>query len=109
MANHSTVAIDQEVRKKLKKLASLLDQSQGEIIKQALAIFEEKIIMGRRELSESNSPARLEKKQITQILQDATKKVWEANPEIKRIQEKLFSGPETIDDFILNDWESGLE
>jgi predicted transcriptional regulator len=109
MASHTTVAIDQDVRRKLKKLASLLDVSQGEVIKQALAILEEKIITGKREPRESNPLARIDKKEIGRILQDATRKVWGANPEIKRIQEKLFSGPETIDDFIINDWDSGLE
>ncbi len=60
--------------------------------------------MEKQKLSESDPPAKLNKSQISKILQDATKKVWEAHPEIKRIQEKLFSGPETIDDFILNYW-----
>ncbi len=33
--------------------------------------------------------------------------MWELKPD-KRIQEKLFSGSETINDFMNNDWGSGL-
>ncbi len=110
MASHTTVAIDQDVRRKLKKLASLLDISQGEVIKQALALMEDKIITGKHpSFTRFSSPARFTKNEIEKILVDATKKVWDAKPEIKRIQEKLFSGPETIDDFIINEWDSGLE
>jgi len=109
MIPHTTVAIDQVVRKKLKKLASLLDVSQGEVIKQALAMLEEKILTGKLESRQSNPTARLDKKDIGRILAEATRKIWAINPEIKRIQEKLYSGPETIDDFIINDWNSGLE
>ncbi len=60
-------------------------------------------------MSRFNPPLRLDKSQIRQILQDATKRVWEVKPAIKQIQEKLFAGPETIDDFILNDWDFGLD
>ncbi len=109
MASHTTVAIDQDVRRKLKKLASLLDISQGEVIKQALTLMEDKIITGRQQFPSTGSPTPMAKNEIAKILEDATKKVWETKPEIKRIQEKLFSGPETIDDFIINEWDAGLE
>jgi predicted transcriptional regulator len=109
MASHTTVAIDQEVRKKLKKLASLLDISQGEVIKEALALFEDKIIMSKKQSKLQFSPREIDQEEIQRILSEATKKVWAVNPEIKTMQEKLYSGPETIDDFILNDWDAGLE
>ncbi|MHA1255612.1 MAG: hypothetical protein ACTSPS_08450 [Promethearchaeota archaeon] len=43
------------------------------------------------------------------MLKDATKIVWKIDPERKAIQQKLSSGTDTIDNYILNNWESGLE
>ena len=109
MASHTTVAIDQDVRKKLKKLASLLDISQGEVIREALALFEDKILATRKQIYQISPFKKTDHDEIQRILKDATEKVWAENPEVKIIQEKLYSGPETIDDFILNDWDAGLE
>jgi hypothetical protein len=46
---------------------------------------------------------------VKEILKKATEIIWKQDPERKAIQKKLSEGPETIDDFILNDWDSGLE
>ncbi|HEY0088410.1 MAG TPA: hypothetical protein VGB37_06180, partial [Candidatus Lokiarchaeia archaeon] len=46
---------------------------------------------------------------VKEILKKATEIIWKQDPERKAIQEKLSEGPETIDDFILNVWESGLK
>ncbi|MHA1265075.1 MAG: hypothetical protein ACTSRS_07535 [Candidatus Helarchaeota archaeon] len=106
MTSKTTVAIDQAVRKKLKKLAGLLDISQGKVIEQALNMFEEAILMKRVEGYDSvNNESEIN---VKKILETARKKIWEKDPECKIIQEKLESGPETIDDFIISKWNSGL-
>ncbi len=46
---------------------------------------------------------------IEKMLKDATKVIWENDPEKRTLQRKLSAGPETIDDFILDNWYSGLE
>jgi hypothetical protein len=46
---------------------------------------------------------------VSKVLKDATELVWKLDPERKAIQQKLSSGTDTIDDYILNNWDSGLE
>lgn len=108
MTSKTTVAIDQPLRKKLKKLAIILDISQGEVIKRAVTTFEKSV------LSQFNEKKGLEKESaedinIKKILEEATQKVYASDPELKAIHEKLQAGPETIDDFIISHWDSGLE
>ena len=105
----TTVAIKQDIRKKLKKLASILDVSQGEVIERAVNMFENSILsqFGKNKALEADLTT--EKIDINKILEDATQKIWARDPEVKAIQEKLQTGPETIDDFIITNWNSGLE
>ena len=35
--------------------------------------------------------------------------IWKEDPKRKAIQQKLSSGSETIDDFILDNWDTGLK
>jgi ribosomal protein L10 len=110
MSSKTTVAIDQNIRKKIKKLSSLLDISQGEVIERALNIFEKEILKQfneKKELLGKSTSA--EKLDVKSILEEASKKVWAQDPKRKAIQEKLQTGPETIDDFIITNWDSGLE
>jgi predicted transcriptional regulator len=109
MASKTTVAIDQNLRKKLKKLASLLDISQGEVISRAISAFEKSILS---QLAENKSLMKEPQKTemyVKRILKEATQKVWAQDPERKALQKKLQEGPETIDDFIITNWDSGLE
>ena len=105
----TTVAIKQDIRKKVKKLASILDVSQGEVIERAVNMFENSILsqFGKNKALEADLTT--EKIDINKILEDATQKIWARDPEVKAIQEKLQTGPETIDDFIITNWNSGLE
>ena len=105
----TTVAIKQDIRKKVKKLASILDVSQGEVIERAVNMFENSILsqFGKNKALEADLTT--EKIDINKILEDATQKIWARDPEVKAIQEKLQTGPETIDDFIITNWNSELE
>lgn len=105
MTAKTTVAIDNNLRKIIKKLAAWLDISQGEVIKRAIAEYEKIVI--------SNNIHRTSTKEnivneIEDILKTATDSVWKNDKKTKEIQEKLKKGSETIDDIILNNWESGL-
>lgn len=109
MTAKTTVAIDHAIRKKLKKIASILDISQGEVIERALSMFEKSILSQLSENKLSTKKITNTKIDINKILEDARKKVWAQDPEVKAIQEKVQTGPETIDDFIITQWDSGLE
>ena len=106
MTVKTTVAIDSDLRKIIKKLAAWLDISQGEVIRRAIAEFE-KIVINKNVYP--NTSKEKFKKEIDTILQAATDAVWEDDIKTREIQEKLKKGPSTIDEVILNNWDSGLE
>ncbi|TKJ19211.1 MAG: hypothetical protein CEE43_16205 [Promethearchaeota archaeon Loki_b32] len=106
MTVKTTVAIDSDLRKIIKKLAAWLDISQGEVIRRAIAEFEKSVIT--KNVYPNTSKEKV-KKEIDAILQAATDAVWEDDIKTREIQEKLKKGPSTIDEVILNNWDSGLE
>lgn len=106
MTVKTTVAIDSDLRKIIKKLAAWLDISQGEVIRRAIAEFEKFVIT--KNVYPNTSKEKV-KKEIDTILQAATDAVWEVDIKTREIQEKLKKGPSTIDEVILNNWDSGLE
>ena len=109
MTSRTTVAIDKELRKKLKKLSAWLDITQSEVIRQALVVYERELFQTKEEpineKDDKDDPIILMKN----VLRNATEIIWKKDPERKAIQQKLSSGIETIDDYILNHWESGLD
>lgn len=106
MTVKTTVAIDSGLRKIIKKLAAWLDISQGEVIRRAIAEFEKFVINKNAYPNISKEKA---KKEIDTLLQAATDAVWEDDIKTREIQKKLKKGPSTIDEVILNNWDSGLE
>lgn len=105
MTIKTTVAIDSDLRKIIKKLAAWLDISQGEVIRRAIAEYEKSVI---KNVYPNTSKEKI-KKEIEEVLQAATDAVWEDDIKTQEIQRKLKKGPSTIDEFILNNWDSGLE
>ena len=101
----TTVAIEKSVGKSIKRLAFLLEKSQGEIVKYAIMEYENNILANRANPIDDKESYELE---INKILKAATEAVWKEDPQSKQIQLKLLKGAETIDDFILNDWDMGL-
>ena len=71
MTTKTTVAIDQEIRKKLKKLASVLDISQGEVIKQALNVFEKSLLSQIGEKRQLIKKSFAEEIDINKILEES--------------------------------------
>jgi flagellar hook-basal body complex protein FliE len=106
MTFRTTVAIDSDLRKIIKKLAAWLDISQGEVIRRAIAEYEKAII--NKDVYPNTSKDKI-KKEIATILQEATDAVWEDDIKTREIQEKLKKGPSSIDEVILNNWDFGLE
>ena len=106
MVTKTTIAVTSQLRKTIKKLAALLDVTQGEVVEKAILAFEKTIISSSRD----NLPTREDSKaEVQQILDDATIKVWKDDPERKRVQLALMKGPETIDDYIIRNWKTGLK
>ena len=109
MTNRTTVAIEKDIKKKLKKLSAILDITQAEVIKRALVLYEKDFVEkkiqeeGERVYSDKDSMV-----SVQDILKNATKIIWAQDPERKALQQKLMEGPETIDDVILNEWDTGL-
>lgn len=106
MTIKTTVAIDSDLRKIIKKLAAWLDISQGEVIRRAIAEFEKSVITKN---VYPNTNKKKIKKEIDTTLQSATDAVWKDDMKTREIQEKLKKGPSTIDEVILDNWDSGLE
>jgi ribosomal protein L10 len=115
MGIKSSVAIDTNLRKKLKKLAAILDMTQGEIISQAVEEYEKKVLNIYKEEPDQNIKANTDNssndsdKFFAEQLKKASEIIWKKNPAKKKKQEELYNGTETIDDFIILSWDSGLE
>lgn len=107
MGARTTVAVDDSVRRRIKKLSALLDESQGEIIEKAIADFEQKVLRGG--IAGSGEEVAPASKRVEELFRAATKAVWASDPDIKEVQQRLLATPGTIDDFIIDRWESGLE
>jgi len=110
MTTRTTVAIDERLRKRLKKLSAWLDITQSEVIKRALTLFEKDILQEKQISVNANLKIRdTQKSDIEKILKEATKIIWELDPNRKIIQQKLFVGTDTLDEILLNNWKTGLE
>ena len=98
---YKTVAIDEKLRKRLKKLSAWLDITQSELIRRALTLFEKKILQEKQTTVKPNLILSQEL-EIKKMLEEATKIIWELDPNRKIIQQKLFLGNDTLDEILLN-------
>lgn len=108
MSSKTTVAIDKKLRKKLKKIALFLDLTQNEVIERALSLLEQNIVSKIKEFSSKN-PSDTSKETIKNTLDIISQKVCEMDKNHKKIQDILYSGPESIDDIITTSWITGLD
>lgn len=106
MTVKTTVAIDRDLCKMIKKLEAWLDVSQGEVIRRAITEYKKNII--NKDIY-PNTSKDIIKKEIDTILQAATDAVWEDDIKTREIQEKLKERPSSIDNVILNNWDFKLE
>jgi hypothetical protein len=85
---NSSVTISNELRKKIKKLAAQLDSTQGEIVEQAISIFEK---TQQNKVSIHDEKARNIMKQATE---NNSKLAWR-----KKIRESLSSSGIDLEEF----------
>ena len=110
MASKTTVAVDQKLRKKIKKLSALLDIPQSAVIEKAIASLEKDMLYNKNPNENNNKTIiKNDKINVSKILEEATQKIWKKDPEREKIQKILQKGSQTIDDFLLNDWITGLQ
>jgi len=106
MSSKTTIAVDKSLRKLIKKLAAWLDISQGEVIKRAIAEYEKKILTQNKRLDKNDDDIKIK---IQEILKASTESVWMKDQKTKEIQQKLLKDIESLDDYLLNNWDTGLE
>lgn len=106
MVSKTTVAIDDNLRKTIKKLAAWLDVPQGEVIRRAIKEFEKTFLAGTGKKDENIDPTLT---QVQKLYEEATAAVWATDPQSKGIQQRLMRSPEPIDNFILDNWDARLE
>ena len=83
MASKSSAAISSELRKKIKKLAAILDKSQGEIIAQAIQDYEKKILSTEETQGFENNDFSVET-QVQLQLKKATQIIYQKSPEKRK-------------------------
>ena len=108
MTSRTTVAIDNKLRKRLKKLAAWLDKTQAEVIKEAISLYEKEIFKSEKSQNERKSPEKDLSNSLKIQLEEATKKIWDQDPERKALQLKLMTKQDKLDEFILNNWDLGV-
>jgi hypothetical protein len=107
MSAKTTVAIDIGLRKTIKKLAVWLDISQGEVIKRAIKAYEKSMINAGKDGSENDEAEK--DAYVQKVLDETSERVLSADPEMRETHQLLQEGSETIDDFIIRQWRTGLE
>ena len=106
MASKTTVAVDQKLRKKIKKLSALMDKTQSAVIEKAIARLEKDLFCNKKQDKTIIENGNID---VSKILEEATQEIWKKYPELEKNQKILQKGSQTIDDFLLNDWITGLD
>ncbi|MGQ4834194.1 MAG: hypothetical protein ACP6IS_09925 [Candidatus Asgardarchaeia archaeon] len=92
----STITVSDEIRRKIKRLAALLDTTQNKIVEQAISLFEQEIMARKRE--------KKMKSKVFKILEEAERKVESEDPEWKEITRKIEKSNIEIENFISEIW-----
>ena len=92
----TTVTVDDEIRRKLKRLAAVLDATQGEVIERALSLYEDQVL-GQR--SKRRTP-----KRVLEALKQASSKIRQSDPEWARISQKVEDATVSIEESISTAW-----
>ncbi|MHA1722954.1 MAG: hypothetical protein ACTSXW_07750 [Candidatus Baldrarchaeia archaeon] len=96
----STVTISEDVRRKIKRLAALLDTSQSKIVEMAIDFYEKEVL---RKI-ESEKP----NIKVRKVLEEAEKIVNERDPDWARVSEKVKSSIVGIEAYISYRWAEEL-
>jgi len=96
----STVTISEDVRRKIKRLAALLDTSQSKIVEMAIDFYEKEVL---RKI-ESEKP----NIKVRKVLEEAEKIVNERDPDWARVSEKVKSSIVGVEAYISYRWAEEL-
>lgn len=92
----TTVTVDDEIRRKLKRLAAMLDATQGEVIERALELYEDKVVGHRAERKVS--------RRVLQAMTDASAKIRQSDPEWARISRRIEASAILLEESISEVW-----
>ncbi len=92
----TTVTVDDDVRRKLKKLAAVLDVTQGEVIERALRLYEDQVLH-----RESRSKTA---RKVLDALTEASSKVRRSDPEWARVSRTIENAARSIEEFAGARW-----
>lgn len=96
----STITVSDELRRKIKRLAALLDTTQSKIVERAIELFEREVVA--KEKITKVSP------KIKRILKEARKKVEEEDPDWLEVSKKIEESSIDIEEFISERWGDEL-
>jgi len=96
----STVTISEEVRRKIKRLAALLDTSQSKIVEMAIDFYESEVL---RKIESKKTNIKVKK-----LLEEAERMVSEGDPDWARISEKIKSSVVGIEYYMSYRWAEEL-
>jgi len=96
----STVTISEDVRRKIKRLAALLDTSQSKIVEMAIDFYEKEVL---RKIESKKSNIKVRK-----VLEEAEKTTSKQDPDWARVSEKVKSSVIGIEAYISYRWTEEL-
>ena len=88
---NTTVTVDEETRRRLKRLAAVLDETQGSIVRKALALYESRMKAG---VTGRKVPRR-----VGEELEKASKAIRKKDPKWAMISEILEQDSSSIEEF----------
>jgi len=92
----TTVTVDDDIRRKLKRLAAVLDATQGEVIEKALTLYEDQVL-GQR--AQRKVPAR-----VLEAMKEASAKVRRSDPEWARNSRRIETAAISVEESISAAW-----
>ncbi len=92
----TTVTVGDELRRRLKRLAAMLDATQGEVIERALRVYEGQVLRGR--------PSRRASGRVLDAMEQAASKIRRSDPEWARISRTIERAAVSIDEFVAESW-----
>lgn len=96
----TTVTVDDDTRKKLKRLAAVLDATQGEVIERALRLYEDQVL-GRRSRRKIS-------RRVVKALTEASLKIRRSDLEWARISKTIDSAAVSVEEFVAASWGKEL-
>ena len=96
----TSVTVHDDIRRKLKRLAAMLDITQAEVIERALILYEDQVSSQRSQRKAS--------KRILEALKDASSKIRRSDPEWRRISRTIDAGAASLEKIIAASWGKEL-